>query len=551
MRIAAAQYNPTVGDLRGNSERLLAAAANAKEQGAHLLVTPELALTGYPPRDLCDRPGFIHDAVKVLANVVEHAPMPMLVGGIVSAGSDPFTVESRISNAAVLIEKNQVRACHRKVLLPNYDVFDEVRYFTPGTGPTVARVQDVTLGITICEDMWNDKDYWRRPRYERDPVAEVVKAGAELLVNLSASPYDRNKPDERLKMLQALARRYKCPLLYVNQVGGNDSLLFDGRSMGLAATGEVTLRAAAFREVLAMATLDTGVWRGDFAADPECWEEDVTEALCLGLRDYMRKCGFNTVVLGLSGGIDSALVAALAVRALGASRVTGVAMPSRYSSQGSIDDAQQLADRLGIRMDVVPIEPMFQSYLAALERPFADRPADITEENLQARIRGTLLMAYSNKFGALLLTTGNKSEVSVGYCTLYGDMNGGLAPISDLYKTEVYAVARYLNRHADTPVIPVSTLTKAPSAELRPNQTDQDSLPPYDVLDGILRGYVDNNDSPEQIVAHGFPQAVVQRVMTLVDRSEHKRRQMAPGLRISHKAFGEGRRFPVAQRYLP
>ncbi|HET6343497.1 MAG TPA: NAD+ synthase, partial [Myxococcota bacterium] len=363
------------------------------------------------------------------------------------------------------------------------------------------------------------------------------------------SPFDRPKPQERQEMLAATARRHGRAVLYVNQVGGNDSLIFDGRSMGLSATGEVTFRAAAFREVLTQVTFSSGALRGDLAAEASSWEEDVTEALCLGLSDYLRKCNFNKVVVGLSGGIDSALTAALACRALGAGRVLGVAMPSRYSSQGSVDDALDLARRLGIRCDVVPIEPIFSAFLGALEKPFAGLAEDVTEENLQARVRGTLLMAYSNKLSALLLTTGNKSEVGVGYCTLYGDMNGGLALISDLYKTEVYAVSRYLNHVAGAPIIPESTLTKAPSAELRPNQVDQDSLPPYEVLDALLRHYIDDAKSPEEIKAAGFEPAVVDRVVRLVERSEYKRRQMAPGLRVSRKAFGEGRRIPVAQRY--
>ncbi len=548
MRIAIAQYNPTIGDLRGNVERLLAAAANALEAGADMLVAPELALTGYPPKDFLDQPAFVQGCLHALATLIRQAPLPMLVGTVVSAKGDPTTYNGHISNGAILAHAGQVLACHRKNLLPSYDVFDETRYFTPGIETTCVTLHGVRLGLSVCEDIWNDQDYWQHRRYPTDPVTEQVQKGADLLINLSASPYDRNKPDARLAMLRALVRRHKRPILYVNQVGGNDSLLFDGRSMALCAQGETTLRAAPFREELAIGQFQDGRLTGEMTAEPSCWEEDVTEALCLGLRDYLRKTGFDKVVLGLSGGIDSAVVAALAVRALGPSRVAGLAMPSAYSSEGSVTDAQELARRLGIRCDIVPIHDVVASFGRALAPIFDKLMADVTEENLQARVRGSLLMAHSNKFGSLLLTTGNKSEAAVGYCTLYGDMNGGLGPISDLYKTEVYAIARYINSSAGSPVIPESSLTKPPSAELRPDQTDQDSLPPYELLDAILKGYIDEAVSPQLLVARGHPAAVVQRVAGMVDRTEYKRRQMAPGLRVSRKAFGEGRRIPIAHR---
>ena len=549
MRFAIAQYNPIVGDLRGNLDRLLAAAANAAQAGADLFVAPELALVGYPPRDLVDRPGFVQDALHMVNRLIYEAPMPMLVGAIVAATGDPRSSAGRVANGAILAHAGQVLACHRKQLLPSYDVFDEGRYFTPGNAPTVVHLNNVALGISVCEDVWNDKEYWQPRRYESDPIAEEVAQGAEVLVNISASPYDRHKPEERLAMLKALVRRHRRPLLYVNQVGGNDSLLFDGRSLALNADGELTWRAAAFKEVLAVTRWVDRSIAGDLTAEPSCWQEEATEALCLGLRDYLRKCGFTDVVLGLSGGIDSALTAALAVRALGPRHVRGVAMPSRYSSQGSLKDAQELADNLQIRCDVVPIEPVVEAFRAALAESFAGLAEDATEENLQARIRGTLLMAYANKFGSMLLSTGNKSEIAVGYCTLYGDMSGGLAPLSDLYKTEVYALARYFNASHGVAIIPDSSINKAPSAELRAGQTDQDSLPPYELLDAILKGYVDDVASPATLIARGHPAEIVHRIAALVERSEHKRRQMAPGLRVSRKAFGEGRRIPVAQRY--
>lgn len=550
MLIAIAQYNAIVGDLQGNAQRLLAAAHHAKAAGADLFVTPELALTGYPPRDLLERPAFIADALQTLQHMAEEAPLPMVVGALVSAFGPPCTpTGTRICNAAVVLRHGEIVACHRKVLLPNYDIFDEPRYFTAGTGPTLLRLGNTTLALTVCEDAWNDKDFWPERRYASDPVAEAVAAGAECIINISASPFDRHKASTRLAMVKAITKRHQVPLLYVNQVGGNDGIIFDGRSMAVNAGGEVAARCAPFAEELGFVTLQGKAFTGELRADVSSAEEDVTEALSLGLQDYVRKCGFSSVVLGLSGGIDSAVVAALAVRALGASHVMGVAMPSRYSSQGSLDDARALASALGIRLDEAPIDPMVRAFESTLAGPFAGTQEDITEENLQSRVRGTLLMAYSNKFGSLLLTTGNKSEVAVGYCTLYGDMNGGLGVISDLYKTEVYALAHHLNSVMQGAPIPQSTLTKPPSAELRPGQMDQDSLPPYEELDGMLHGYVDEARSIKDLAAQGYNADWVRKIAALVARSEHKRRQMAQGLRVSRKAFGEGRRLPVAQRW--
>ena len=555
MRIAVAQLNAVVGALRKNAEHLLVAADRALEQGANLFVAPELALTGYPPRDLLDRPAFMEQAQAVLRDVVERAPLPMLVGCIASHAGDPLVHTGRWSNAAVLAHNGSVVACYRKQLLPTYDIFDEVRYFVPGSGPVLVRLGDVTIGMTICEDIWSDKASAPTPRYAVDPLADAVAAGAELIINISASPFDRTKPALRRELLTRRAKEVRRPILYVNQTGAHDSLVFDGRSLGVSADGEVGMRASAFVEQLCFVDYEhnrlsqapCGRLVGDMAAEPSSWEEDVTLALTLGFADYMKKCGFAHAVIGLSGGIDSAVVCALAVRALGPSRVLGVAMPSRYSSPGSLSDAQDLATRLGIRLDTVSIEPIVASFEAQLKAAWGTAPAELTEENLQARVRGVLLMAYSNKENCMLLTTGNKSEIAVGYCTLYGDMNGGIGLISDLYKTEVYALAHYLNASARSAMIPESTLTKAPSAELRPEQTDQDSLPPYEELDAILRGYIDQGKSIRDLEKQGFRRPLVERIARMIARSEYKRRQMAPGLRVSEKAFGEGRRLPLAQ----
>lgn len=549
MRIAVAQLNPTIGELAHNVDRLLDSVKRAARMGAQLVVAPELAITGYPPRDLLDRPSFVADSRLATLRLVAAIRSPaLLVGTIVAAEGDPLAASSAIANGALLIHEGRVVACHRKILLPTYDIFDEGRYFAAGDVPTVVQLEGHALGISVCEDIWNDKRYWEEPRYARDPIAEQVARGAELLINVSASPYDRGKPDLRRRMLQAAARRHERQIIFANQVGGNDSILFDGRSGFFPRDGGAPQELAAFDEDLRLVDTDDSARKVRVASTPPPWEQDVAAALVMGLRDYVRKCGFRDVVLGLSGGIDSALTAVIAAEALGAAHVLGVAMPSRYSSQHSLDDAYELGRRLGIQVDTVPIEPVFSAYLSALAAPFAGRAPDVTEENLQARVRGALLMAYSNKHGSLLLTTGNKSELAVGYSTLYGDMCGGLAVISDLYKTDVYAVARYLNESRGC-LIPDSTLTKAPSAELRENQTDQDSLPPYDDLDAVLRGYIDERLGRDALTARGHDAALVTRVIRMVDGAEYKRRQMPPGLRISRKAFGEGRRLPIAQRY--
>lgn len=554
MKIYLAQINPTVGDLEGNVKLLLAELRRAEEAGAHLFVAPELALTGYPPRDLLDRPGFIRDAEAALDRLAAATGNLHAVIGAVVPAPNAGTITPRCSNGAAVLHQGERVGCHRKALLPSYDVFDEARYFAPGDSPTLLTVNGVVVGLTICEDIWNPPGAPEPTGYPSDPVRDAVDAGAEIIINLSASPYERHKPERRKAVLTSQARTHGVPLVYCNAVGGNDSLIFDGRSLCVNAEGGVIAEGLAFKEDTLLLDYSASTLTLTSEARPEVAPatlEEMLSALTLGVRDYTRKCGFNRAVIGLSGGIDSALTAAIAVRALGPENVIGVTMPSRYSSEGAAGDALDLGERLGIRVDTVPIEPMFNAFLEALQAPFGDLPPDVAEENLQARIRGDLLMAYSNKFGLLLLTTGNKSEMAVGYCTLYGDMCGGLAVLSDVYKTDVYALSRHLNNTTTPPPIPDSTLTKAPSAELRPDQRDEDSLPPYPVLDDLLSGYIDRAESPEELIASGLPRDVVRKITGLVDRNEYKRRQAPPGLRVSPKAFGEGRRLPIAARYRP
>ena len=556
MQIAIAQINPVVGDFAANLQKILRAYDEAAKAGADLVITPELAITGYPPRDLLDRPRFIREAFNTLETLRQKVKGPaLLVGAVVSRpGHDILDFDGQISNGAVLIEDQKFIAVHRKILLPTYDVFDEARYFVPGETATVCDWRGYKLAITVCEDVWIDVTHLSEKLYERDPVAEQAKAGAQLLLNLSASPYYRGRPAERRKILEKTATKHGLPIVYANQVGGNDSLIFDGRSLIINPDSPALLVGKVCEENVALLDFDGATLRTTPKSEPiqddNRWEAEVLSALELGLRDYLQKCGFKSCVLGLSGGIDSAITAAIAERALGAENVRTIAMPSRYSSQGSIDDAELLAKRIGIRLDTISVEPMFNAYLEALKPAFDGLKPDVTEENLQARIRGGLLMAYSNKFGSLLLTTGNKSEVAVGYATLYGDMAGGLSVISDLYKNDVYALSRYINEIDERHPIPENTITKPPSAELREDQTDQDSLPEYDILDAILHLFVDEALGVDAIIEKGFDAAVVERIAKLVIRAEYKRRQAAPGLRISPKAFGEGRRLPIAQGFL-
>ncbi len=542
MRIALAQIDPTVGDFTGNLEKIVAASHRAAERGARLAVFSELAICGYPPADFLEKPSFLvrcRSAVDELAVATRELPIAVLAG--VALPSDGKDGKPAV-NAAVLLDKGQLLLEQHKRLLPFYDVFDEQRYFSPAESQRVVELDGIRLAVTICEDAWNDKNFWPRRLYSVDPVEELMRQKPALHINLSSSPFWHSKRTIRREMLAAMARRDGIPVLMSNQVGGNDSLIFDGSSLALNGRGELIAQAASFVEDLVLVD--------PFHAAPvPVPEDDATEAayraLVLGTRDYVRKCGFRKAIVGLSGGIDSALVAAIAADALGAENVIGVGMPSPYSSAGSIDDSQKLAANLGIRFETISINSLFAEFTRALEPVFQGMKEDITEENIQPRIRGTLLMALSNKFGALVLTTGNKSEMAVGYCTLYGDMVGALAVIGDLVKTRVYAVCNWLNR--DQEIIPAAILTKPPSAELRPGQMDTDSLPPYEVLDPIVEAYVERYETPERIAAeHGFPLELVRQTVRLIERSEYKRQQAAPVLKVTAKSFGMGRRFPIA-----
>jgi NAD+ synthase (glutamine-hydrolysing) len=545
MKIALCQFNPTVGDFAGNAARILDMARQASDRGADLAVFSELCVCGYLPLDLLERPAFLDRNRTEVDSLAKKAPLPMLIG--YAARADASTGKAAW-NAAALLAEGRVLFEQHKMLLPTYDVFDESRYFQPALRQQVFAFSGEKLGITICEDIWNDKTFWAKPLYEIDPVVDLIGQGASAIVNLSASPYTIDKRGVRLEMLRALARSNRRPVIYVNQVGGDDTLVFDGTSIALTADGRVAAQARAFEEDLVL--FDTVTSDGDVHPQPESEISTSLQALVTGTRDYVHKCGFRKALIGLSGGIDSAVVASIAVAALGKQNVTGISMPGPYSSEGSIRDARQLASNLGIEFLVLPIKSLFESYKAALADAFAEHPQDTTEENIQARIRGTMLMAMSNKFGALVLSTGNKSEIGVGYCTLYGDMAGGLAVISDVPKTMVYELAREINHERE--LVPLATIEKPPSAELRPNQTDQDSLPPYDVLDRILKAYVEEVRTPEEIASHyRFPLELVRDITLKVDRSEYKRKQAAPGLKITSRAFGFGRPFPIAQKFVP
>ena len=543
MKIALAQINPTIGDFDGNAQKILEFTRRAEQGDADLVLFPELAVCGYPPADLLEKPSFVARAgqvVEQLAACTAHSRTAILCGYVTAAHHG---TGKRVMNSAALLRNGHIEFVQSKMLLPFYDVFDEQRYFAPAPNQRLFPLAGRQVALTICEDAWNDKSFWENRLYTIDPVEELMRAGGSIILNISASPYWRDKRQTRRDMLAAIARHHAKPVLMVNQAGGNDSLIFDGSSIALGRNGEVIAQAASFEEDLIF--VDTESLTGDMHPQVDNEDEAIFRALVLGTRDYVHKCGFSRAIIALSGGIDSAIVAAIAVEALGKENVLAIGMPSPYSSPGSIDDSQHLAENLGIRFEVIPISGLFEQYNQALAPIFAGLQPDITEENIQSRIRGNLVMALSNKFNSLVLTTGNKSEMATGYCTLYGDMVGALAVIGDVVKTEVYALARHLNRERE--VIPASIIEKPPSAELRPGQKDTDSLPPYDILDPILEAYVERYETPEQIaVSLNVDIELVRRVVKLVERSEYKRQQAAPVLKVTAKAFGMGRRFPIA-----
>ncbi len=542
MKIACGQINPTIGDFPGNLEKVLSFSRRAKDAGCGLAVFPEMCLCGYPPMDLLEHESFVEENLKTLRRLQTDAPpdIGIIVGYVDRNRGRPG---KGLLNVASLICDGKVLHTQAKTLLPTYDVFDEARWFEPADRRTVVSFGGERIGIAICEDLWWDGETAPGLRYPVDPIAELLDAGATLIVAPTASPFHEGKPRTRLELFSRVGKASGVPVVYVNIVGGNDNLIFDGQSMVTSREGKLVHLGSPFEEQLAFVDTETKGPEVPLPADP--WEQ-IEGALVLGIRDYVRKCGFTRVHLGLSGGIDSALVAVLAVEALGAEKVEVFGLPSRYSSEGSVNDARDLARNLGLTLTVLSIEDIFKAYLDSLAPVFKGRPADIAEENIQARIRGTLLMAYSNKFNSLLLTTGNKSELAVGYCTLYGDMSGGLAVIGDLLKGQVYGLARSIN--ARKRLVPESIFTKAPSAELRPDQTDQDSLPPYEVLDEILDEYLVQNKSAEAIAGNGFDPALVKSVLRMVDKAEYKRRQAPPVLKVSPKAFGTGRRVPIARK---
>ena len=598
MKIAIAQLNPTIGDICGNSHLILEAAKRAAVEGANLLLTPELSLIGYPPRDLLIDPSFIAAAGAQLQQLAQDLPpeLAVIVGTVVPNANAVKLGGKSLFNSAVLLQNSAVQQVFHKRLLPTYDVFDEDRYFEPGENSNYLMIGDLKIGVTICEDLWNNEEFWGKRSYAGDPISDLAKLGVDLVVNLSASPYSVGKRGVRSAMLQHSVIRSGIPIVYANQVGGNDDIIFDGSSFAVNRQGNLILVLASFETDFALLEYDEnkqdliGSGNGQDARstsdfgweceakkaglistggngqdahsttglsfEPPFEDAEIWAALVLGVRDYVRKCGFSKVVLGLSGGIDSALVAAIASCAIGPENVLGVLMPSPYSSDHSVNDALELARNLGIAIELLPIGDLMKTYDRTFADLFVNTTFGIAEENIQSRIRGNLLMAISNKFGHLLLSTGNKSEMSVGYCTLYGDMNGGLAVISDVPKTRVYSLCRWLNSDSGMgkdavqlgkEMIPVNIINKAPSAELKPGQVDQDSLPGYDVLDDILQRLIEHHESTQQIIAAGHDEAVVKRVVKLVRQSEFKRRQAPPGLKISDRAFGTGWRMPIAK----
>jgi NAD+ synthetase len=554
LTIALAQLNPTIGAIAENAEKILAMAIEAEAKGANLLLTTELALPGYPPKDLLLNPSFVAALETELESLASKIPVNLtaLIGTVTPHAQAGETGEKNLWNSVALLQQGEVKQRFHKCLLPTYDVFDEDRYFAAAPRSKSFTIQDLKIGVTICEDLWNDEAFWGQRFYQANPLADLKQGGVDLVVNLSASPYSCGKPHLRESLIKYSAQRFNLPLIYVNQVGGNDDLIFDGGSFGVNNHGEIIGRSPLFTEDLALFRYnpDNNNLTGQKLSPlPPSALAELWQALQLGVKDYLAKCGFKKVVLGLSGGIDSSLVAAIAVAALGKENVLGILMPSPYSSDHSIADALALAENLGIQTETIAIGALMASYDQSLAPLFQGTDFGIAEENLQSRIRGNLLMAIANKFGHLLLSTGNKSELAVGYCTLYGDMNGGLAAIADVPKTKVFELCHWLNR--EKIVIPPSVLTKPPSAELKPGQVDADSLPPYGILDSILEKLIEKHQSPQEIIAHGFEPDTVLKISRLVKRSEFKRRQAAPGLKVTDRAFGSGWRMPIAQAFSP
>jgi len=544
MKIALAQINPIIGDFDYNFNKIKSFADKAASLSCDLAVFSELVISGYPPRDLLEKKDFADANIACLNRLISSIRGIGVICGFVE--KNPGNEGNPLYNSAVLFEDGKILYQVRKRLLPTYDVFDEARYFEPGTEFKSYSYKGRRIGLTVCEDMWNDKDIFKRRFYHTDPVAMMVKDGADMILNVSASPYHAGKREFKWNLLGSVARKYGIPVVSVNQVGGNDSLLFDGISAAFDSSGNRRSQACDFKEDLVI--FDSETFEGDIHEITASDTESVLNALIMGTRDYMKKCGFSKAVIGLSGGIDSALTAYIAAEALGRENVLTVFMPSPYTSRENYEDTRQFADNLGLEYKVIPIDDIFKTFLKVLSPDFNDDPG-ITEQNIQARIRGTLLMGISNRDGSLLLSTGNKSELAVGYCTMYGDMNGGLAVISDVPKTMVYEVSRFINREKE--YIPSRVIEKAPSAELKPDQTDQDDLPAYSVLDAILKGYVEELKSPDELAAEGFDKKLVADVISRISRNEYKRHQAAPGLKVTSKAFGYGRRYPLAQRYSP
>lgn len=543
MKIKLVSINPTIGYLKHNFDKIIENINRSKKENVDLIIFPELSLLGYPPLDLLDKNSFVVEAISYHKKIAEYSKGIGVIFGSVTRIEDQ--VGTNLFNSAIFCYDGGIKSIHRKSLLPNYDVFDEVRYFEPSKKIHLLEFKGMKLGISICEDAWNDKDFWVHRKYDFDPIEEIVKSGAEIIINISASPFSIGKEKVRTEMFSSIAKKHKRPVLFVNQVGANTDLIFDGGAKVFDRNGNLILASKRFEESFVLFDTDKNYNELKFTFSPEI--EDIFNALILGIRDYANKTGFKKIVLGLSGGIDSALVAVLAKKALGSENVLCVMMPSQYSSEESIKDAEKLVRNLGVKSTIIPIQNLFDEFKKSLDKEFQNLPEDVTEENLQSRIRGVLLMALSNKFGYLLLATGNKSELATGYATLYGDMCGGLAPISDVYKTKVYELARFINR--DEEIIPNEILNKIPSAELRPNQTDQDTLPPYDVLDKILYYYIEESKEVNEIVELGFEKELVEKILKMVDRAEYKRKQAPPGLKITNKAFGTGRRFPIVQRW--